>query len=73
MDRFCCGKLHEAITALCKEHSDPWECSDYTLVYFPGRKVVGIPVRDGGRSFIKIDYCPWCGDRLKTQMKRWNL
>lgn len=21
----------------------------------------GIPVRDGGNSYIQIDYCPWCG------------
>jgi hypothetical protein len=24
----------------------------------------GIPVRDGGSSYIKIDFCPWCGTKI---------
>jgi hypothetical protein len=24
----------------------------------------GIPIHDGGSSFIRINYCPWCGTRL---------
>jgi hypothetical protein len=27
-------------------------------------KAFGIPIHDGGSSFIKIDFCPWCGDKL---------
>ena len=29
----------------------------------------GIPIHDGGSSFIKIDYCPWCGKALKGSFK----
>jgi hypothetical protein len=28
-------------------------------------KAYGIPVHDGGSSFIKIEHCPWCGTGLK--------
>ncbi len=28
------------------------------------RKEFGIPIHDGGSSYIKINYCPWCGQKL---------
>ena len=27
----------------------------------------GIPIHDGGTSFIKIDFCLWCGKALKGE------
>lgn len=24
----------------------------------------GIPIHDGGSSYIKIKFCPWCGKKL---------
>lgn len=27
----------------------------------------GLPVLDGGSSFIKINYCPFCGSKLKDE------
>ena len=24
----------------------------------------GIPIHDGGSSYIQINYCPWCGNKL---------
>ena len=27
-------------------------------------KEFGLPIHDGGNSFIKINNCPWCGKRL---------
>ena len=28
------------------------------------RKEFGIPIHDGGSSYIQIAYCPWCGKKL---------
>lgn len=46
-------------THTCSMHSDPWECPDMILVRT--HKGFGIPIRDGGSSFIQIEFCPWCG------------
>jgi hypothetical protein len=27
-------------------------------------KDYGIPIHDGGSSFIEIEFCPWCGTKL---------
>jgi predicted RNA-binding Zn-ribbon protein involved in translation (DUF1610 family) len=46
----------------CDQHSDPYDCPDVIVV--KDRNSYGIPVRDGGSSFIQIKRCPWCGKRL---------
>lgn len=52
-------------THLCEQHADAWECPDMTLVRTSGG--FGIPIRDGGTSVIRIQYCPWCGINLLSQ------
>jgi hypothetical protein len=52
-------------THTCDEHTDAWECPDMTLVRTAAG--FGIPVRNGGTSVIRIDYCPWCGISLSGQ------
>lgn len=47
----------------CQDHKDPFECPDTTLVKINDR--YGIPVRNGGSSFVEIKNCPWCGIRIK--------
>ena len=49
----------------CDIHSDAWECPDMTLVRTPSG--FGIPVRDGGTSVVRIEYCPWCDTRLSAE------
>lgn len=49
-------------THVCEQHADAWACPDMTLVHTAGE--FGIPVRDGGTSVIRIEYCPWCGISL---------
>lgn len=46
----------------CKEHADPYECPDVIIV--KTSLGYGIPIHDGGASFISINYCPWCGIKL---------
>ncbi|WP_118976545.1 DUF6980 family protein [Taibaiella koreensis] len=37
---------------------------DRIMTYNKGHKTFGIPIHDGGASYIKIAYCPWCGKDL---------
>ena len=38
---------------------------DSVMTHYKKGKTFGIPIHDGGSSFIKINYCPWCGKKLK--------
>jgi len=60
----CCDMLEENVELNCNEHDSPFDCPD-TLIYFNEKtKDYGIIIHDGGPSYIKIDYCPWCGSKL---------
>ena len=59
IDDFPCVHIAYHSAKTCTKHESAWECPDTTLVCTDG--LFGIPVRDGGESYIKIDYCPWCG------------
>lgn len=48
----------------CDQHADAWSCPDTMLVRTKDGEF-GMPVRDGGPSFITINNCPWCGVSLK--------
>lgn len=48
----------------CEAHETAWECSDTMLVQ-TGAGEYGLPIRDGGRAYVPISNCPWCGITLK--------
>jgi hypothetical protein len=37
---------------------------DSVMTHYKKGRAFGIPIHDGGSSFIKINYCPWCGTKL---------
>lgn len=37
---------------------------DCVITHDKKRKAFGLPIHDGGSSYIKIDYCPWCGKQF---------
>jgi hypothetical protein len=39
---------------------------DSVITYRSKSKDYGIPIHDGGYSYIVITYCPWCGSQLKA-------
>jgi hypothetical protein len=68
----CCDAMVAALDHACEQHADPWECPDTALVYHEPFAEYGIPIRDGGMSYICIEHCPWCGGRLpESQRDRW--
>lgn len=44
---------------------DPQDDPDIPVLYYKEAKCYGIPIRDGGSSFLGIKHCPWCGKALK--------
>ena len=37
---------------------------DAIIRFRKSSKGYGIPIHDGGNSYIEIEFCPWCGTRL---------
>lgn len=60
---FCCPRMEEQATRECSNeggvHADRLDCPD-TVIHRYESGVTGIPIHDGGHSFIEIFYCPWC-------------
>jgi len=42
---------------------------DVGILYVAKFREYGLPVLDGGPSFIVIDFCPWCGRRLPASLR----
>jgi hypothetical protein len=39
------------------------------IVYIPKFREYGVKVLDGGTSFLEINYCPWCGNKLPESLR----
>jgi len=37
---------------------------NYDSIITQRRQDFGIPIHDGGNSYIEINFCPWCGRKL---------
>jgi hypothetical protein len=61
---FCCPDMKRNLEHDCEEHSDPFECPDHLIVRSGAG--YGIIVHDGGMSYIRIAFCPWCGSKLES-------
>jgi hypothetical protein len=64
----CCKIMDYHLNFKCDKHKDPWECPDIVLI--KTRTAYLIPIRDGGRSGISIEFCPWCGSRIKENQSK---
>jgi len=57
-----CVHIAYHVTTTCEDHPNPWECPDILLV--KKNNDYGLPIRDGGTSYVKIQFCPWCGVKI---------
>lgn len=39
------------------------------LIYTSTFREYGVPILDGGSSYIVITFCPWCGQRLPSSLR----
>ena len=62
----CCHDMASALAFSCAQHDNPFECPDGLIVYNEQVGVYGIPVHDGGWSYVTVSFCPWCGQRLSA-------
>jgi hypothetical protein len=59
----CCDSMAGHLAWSCDMHDDPYDCPDAVVVR-DAKGRYGVPVHDGGRSYIAIGFCPWCGQAL---------
>ena len=51
----------------CDIHENPFDCPDNIIVFSEKNRRYGLIIHDGGSSSIEINFCPWCGKKLKLQ------
>lgn len=69
---FCCEAMTAALQFACDQHADPFECGDGLMIYNDIFGEFGLPVHDGGASYVLISHCPWCGSALGDSARdRW--
>lgn len=51
----------------CDQHPNQYDCPDQLIAYLNTSQLYGLIIHDGGTSFIKIAYCPWCGASLQPE------
>ncbi len=62
--RHCCAEMTAALAFDCVQHTDPFDCADTVLVFHEPFGEYGIPIRDGGQSYLLISHCPFCAAAL---------
>lgn len=64
---YCCDMMQYFMQNKCNIHNNRFECPDCIIDYNEKEKEYGIIIHDGGQSYIRINFCPWCGHRLSFQ------
>jgi hypothetical protein len=59
--------MSRAVNQRCDVHTDVFDCPDNLIHYSSESGVYGLIIHDGGSSFSKINFCPWCGADLKGE------
>lgn len=54
----CCGSMERYLSS-----------EDQVIVYNARYREYGIAVCDGGSSHIRVEYCPWCGQKLPINLR----
>jgi hypothetical protein len=59
---YCCAPMKRFATNVCDTHKSRFDCPDCLI--HEGHSSTGIIVHDGGESWIHINFCPWCGEKI---------
>ena len=65
MKNYCCEDMEYHVTFNCDIHENPFNCPDQLIYFDKDNKEYGLIIHDGGSSTIAIEFCPWCGNKLK--------
>lgn len=63
-EAICCESMRYHTSNHCDVHTSPFDCPDRLIIHQESRGEFGIIIHDGGQSYIRINYCPWCGRKL---------
>lgn len=63
---YCCKKMNYFLGQCSKDKDFN---SDDIIYYEPKFDEYGIVVHDSGNSYIKMEYCPWCGTKLPASKR----
>ncbi len=61
---YCCEEMAAPLEFDCEQHGDPFDCPDTVIIYHEPFEEYGIPIRDGGASYLLLSHCPFCGAKL---------
>ena len=53
----------------CCDHMQRMIDEEKSIVFIPEFREYGVPIRDGGSSFLQMEYCPWCGVKLPASLR----
>ena len=53
----------------CDEMLLALDSEEIPIVYVPKFREHGVRVLDGGPSFIRLSFCPWCGQKLPDSLR----
>jgi hypothetical protein len=62
---YCCQMMASNVESECDQHPDRFDCPDALVHYTAKWDSFGLIVHDGGRSVIRMQFCPWCGAKLR--------
>lgn len=69
---YCCEMMRSNIEKVCEQHDHAEDCPDRLGTFVPKFNEFGLPVHDGGSSYVIIEYCLWCGRKLpESACGRW--
>ena len=59
--KYCCDKMKYFVS----QNKNVGDFNSDDIIYYaPQFDEYGIVIHDSGKSYIKMDYCPWCGRKL---------
>jgi len=64
---YCCEMMEENSVFSCDTCKDEFECPDSLIYHDSNQNEFGVIIHDGGSSFTRIEYCPWCGSKLNVK------
>jgi hypothetical protein len=60
----CCDAMTREMSRHCDTHGDDqFACPD-RVIHKTAAGGYGLIIHDGGSSFYRITFCPWCGTSL---------
>ncbi|MDQ0878907.1 hypothetical protein QFZ77_007566 [Paenibacillus sp. V4I3] len=65
--KYCCVEMAYHLSAGIGV--DPYQDADVIIIHYKKYDEYGIPIKDGGTSFISISNCPWCGTLLPSSKR----